>query len=399
LDTELAQVVSVIEHTARQGPRPLAWTLADRLRGYFFSSRQATQWFATGAAGLAAAQHAADRRAQAAMYQTLGQASWSIGDFTQSMRQYRLGLALAESTGWYPAVSYINHNIGLVHLALGEPDSARDAYLRALAVSREHRHEYVEAVTLNDLGMMCWELGRFAEAADHLAEALALNERGGNIDGEGVNRHNLGLVLRELGRFEDSRAQLEHSADIGRRTGSRYLHAAVLEQSALLHASARQDHVTAIGLARTALELTRAAHDRPSQASILVTLGSLLFDTGARGEAAQYMHDSYTLAAAVGAPYLQTRALIGLVAAHLHNGEARAAADAAEAALRLARRGGYRMLEGDALVACAQAGCGPEHELYRQAAQISVEGGDPVRAARIERLCAGTAVRSRRNRP
>ncbi|MFF5234711.1 BTAD domain-containing putative transcriptional regulator [Dactylosporangium sp. NPDC000521] len=392
LDVELPQIVSIVEHAARRGPRSLAWIVADQLRGYFFSSRQATQWFATGRAGLEAAQQAGDLRAQAAMYQTLGQASWSIGDFRQSLEQYRLGLALAERTGWHPAVGYISHNIGLVHLALGEPEAAQQAYLEALAVCRRHQHEYVEAVTLNDLGMMCWELGRLKEAANHLALSLALNERGGNIDGEGINRHNLGLVLRELGDFDEARVQLERSLEIHQRTGSRYAYACGLEQLALVHAAAGQDHDTAIGLARAGLELMRSAQDRSSQAGLLVSLGALLFDAGHDDEAAQCTRDAYAIASAIGAPYLQTRALIGLVAAHLRDGETAAAAQAADTALDLARRGGYRMLEIDALVARAHA-CG-DRDLYRTALRLSTDAGARERAVRIERLLGAGAATS-----
>ncbi|MER7004533.1 BTAD domain-containing putative transcriptional regulator [Dactylosporangium sp. NPDC000555] len=404
LDTELPEVVSIIEHASRQGPRPLAWTLADKLRGYFFSTRQATQWFATGKAGLSAAQQAGDRRAQAAMYQTLGQAHWSIGEFRQSLRQYRLGLALAESTSWFAAVSYINHNIGLVHLALGEPEQARKAYLEALAGCRAHGHDYVEAVTLNDLGMMCWELGQFAAAAAYLADALTLNQRGGNLDGEGINRHNLGLVLREMGRFDEALVQFEHCEGIHRRLGSRYAAASVLEQLALLYAETGHPQEKVIDTARFGLELIRATHDRPGLGGMLVTLGSLLFDAGQPDEAAQCMRDSYVLAQAVGAPYLQTRALIGLATAHLYDGAVREAGNAAQEALRLARKGGYRMLEADALVACAQSGCGSQRDLYEQALRISVDAGAQSRVARIERLMRSanrdrTMVNGREKRP
>jgi DNA-binding SARP family transcriptional activator/Tfp pilus assembly protein PilF len=392
LRTELPQIISVVEHAAAKGPRPLAWTVADQLRGYFFSTRLTNEWFATGTAGLAAAQQAGDRRAQAAMYQTLGQASWSIGDFAQSLHQYRLGLALAESVGWYPAVGYIHHNIGLVHLALGEPKAAQRAYLEALTVCRRHRQEYVAAVTLNDLAMLCWELGRFEQATEHLATALALNQRGGNVDGEAINRHNLGQVMRELGRFDEALVHLDRADDICRQTGSRYNRAAILEQRALLHAAAGRDPDTAITLGRAALDLMRATQDRPSQAGMLVSLGTLLFDHGdpaEAAEAAQCMHDAYALAKAVAAPYLEIRALIGLVAAHLHHGDVRAADDRAEEALRLARDRGYRMLAADALVACAQAGRGAAGDLYDAAARICRDTGDRPRMERIERLTAG----------
>lgn len=152
-----------------------------------------------------------------------------------------------------------------MHLALGEPGSARQAYLAALAVCRAHHHEYVEAVTLNERGMMCWELGQFTQAAAYFADALALNERGGNVDGEGINRHNLGLVLREMGRFGEALAQLERCAAIHRRTGSRDGDAAVTEQLALLHAARGRPHDEVIDLALSGLELIRATRDRPSE--------------------------------------------------------------------------------------------------------------------------------------
>ncbi|WP_344502095.1 BTAD domain-containing putative transcriptional regulator [Dactylosporangium maewongense] len=383
IEVEMPQIVAIVEHVAKRGPRPLAWMLADQLRGYFFSTRLAAPWFATGQAGLDAARACDDHQAQAAMHQTLGQAAWSIGDFQEALRQYRLGLTLAESVGWSEAVGYLNHNIGLVHLALGEPEAARAAYLDALTVCREHRHQYVEAVTVNDLGMMCWELGQLALAAEYLTDALRLNEHGGNVDGEGVNRLNLGLVLREMGRYAEARIQLERSAEIYEQIGSRYGKGAMLVQLALLESAVGPTDGPVIEMARTALELTRANQDRPSEADVLVSIGALLFEAGSPDEAAACIREGHELATAVAAPYLQCRALIGLVAVHLHEGAIATAMDAAREALRLARRGGYRMLEADALVACARARCGDEASLLRQAEDIYVQGGSQARADRM----------------
>jgi hypothetical protein len=54
--------------------------------------------------------------------------------------------------------------------------------------------------------------------------------------------------------------------------------------------------------------------------------------------------------------------------------------EAGQEALRLARRGGYRMLEADALVACAQAGAGDRAALLRAAGELYVRGGSQARA-------------------
>jgi hypothetical protein len=44
LDTELANLVAAVRRAAEEGAQPLAWLLADALRGYFWIRRQMEEW-------------------------------------------------------------------------------------------------------------------------------------------------------------------------------------------------------------------------------------------------------------------------------------------------------------------------------------------------------------------
>ena len=390
LDSELFDVVAAIKHAAVHGPRPMAWKLADQLRGYFFSRRYAAQWLATGQDGLAAAEQVGDQRAAAAMHQTLGQAFWSVGDFDRSLLEYQQGLMLARVAGWLPAIGYLLHNIGLVQLALGQRTAAHESYLKALAVSREHNLEYVQAVTLNDLGMMCLEMGQLARAAGYLNEALALNQRDGNLDGQDTNLLNIAIVLRETGRFDDALAYLDRQRIISETTGSRYsLLANVDEQSQVC--TWLGEHARATTLGMQALEAARSTHDRPSEAWCLTTLGEALRHAGHLDEAVARLRESLALARLIRAPYHQARALIGLAHAETGNGNPDAGQEHAASGWRLAHEFGYRLLEADALVALALVRLdarAPDDAvaLLHDALRLCEAGGATARAERIGRM-------------
>src|SRR5262249_12887801 len=67
LDAERENLVAAATQAAEQGPRPVAWRLADALRGYFHLRMHTVDWLAVAGAGLTAAQLDGDLAAQAAL--------------------------------------------------------------------------------------------------------------------------------------------------------------------------------------------------------------------------------------------------------------------------------------------------------------------------------------------
>ncbi len=121
-----------------------------------------------------------------------------------------------------------------------------------------------------------------------------------------------------------------------------------------LTASVRRDagHLTdALELARTATDLSDQDGDEYFRAAARITLGSVLLALGRHDEASDSYQEAAELARDRGAHDLEARSLIGLASLHRPLDH-----EQATAALHIARRTEYRLVEGEALTALARAG-------------------------------------------
>lgn len=390
LDIEIPAIVAAVRQAAGDGPRRRAWEIADQLRAYFFVHRHAVFWLATGEAGLDAAVAEGDRRAQAAMHQTIGQAHWSLGRHERALEEYRKGEALAERSGWLLGAAYLRHNIGLVQAELGRLAEAQESYRRALETSRQHGFRHVQAVTLNDLGAMSHEQGRLAEAVEYFSEALDINVALSRRASVLSNRNNLGMALRQLGEFDAAHGHLQAVLRECRQTADVRGEIGVLDELSQLHSN-RGEHVAAVSAARQGLDLSRIAGDKRAEAALLTTLGEALLGSGSTTEALDQFERSHEVAARHSYPYFQTRSQIGIARAQVALGLTEPGIERARRALDAARAGGYRLLEADALVALALgnvAASRPEEatRLCRLAMAIYNGTGSPQHVAEVTRL-------------
>jgi tetratricopeptide (TPR) repeat protein len=104
-------------------------------------------------------------------------------------------------------------------------------------------------------------------------------------------------------------------------------------------------HAEALDAARTALTVPRETGNQRLEGHALATLGSVWHRIGQRQRAIEHYRQALERAASTGERYVETEVLIGLAG----TGDSAAAQEA----LELARRHGYRVLEGNALIAQA----------------------------------------------
>jgi tetratricopeptide (TPR) repeat protein len=354
LDDEAGNLVALIDTVAGEERPARSWQLADQLRGYFFVRRDAAPWLATGRAGLAAADAAGDLMAQAAMYQTIGQAHWSVGKHDLALDAYRRGTAAAKQSGWLIGEAYMLHNLGLVHAELGRVDEAHKLYHHALRIGAANEFDHIRAVTLNDLGALCTEQGRLGDAVSHFRAAMQINQGLTRRPSAMVNCANLGMVLRQLEEFDSAhehlRKALTYYRDIGSVTGQM----SVLDELSQLYRQRGEWHA-AIGDATEALRIAEETNDLRSQAGVLNTLGFALLGARAVTDARSRFETSLQLSRARGYQYFEAQAGIGVAETLLMIGAVERAQAAAGEALEIARRKMYSILEGDASLVLARA--------------------------------------------
>ncbi|MET7971453.1 BTAD domain-containing putative transcriptional regulator [Micromonospora sp. NPDC005305] len=354
LSEEAGNLVAAIEAASADGHGARSWQLADQLRGYFFVSGDVVAWLTSGKAGLAAAEAAGDVRAQAAMYQTIGQAHWAAGKHHLAADAYRRGIAAAASSGWLVGEAYLSHNLGLVQAELGHLDEAQELYQRALDLGTGPEFNHVRAVTLNDLGTMCHERGQLVEAVGYLKAAQRLNEKSARHLSAMANRHNLAMVLRQLEDFEPARAHFDAALEYYRRTGSALRELSVLDELSQLDRQLNE-WVSAVNNAAEALRLARQQRNLRAEAATLNTLGYALLGSRAANDAHARFTESLSISRNNGFQYFECQAGIGLAEAALSAGAAEEAYRLAAGALHIASRNAYRALHSDALIVQAKA--------------------------------------------
>ncbi len=352
LEAERANLVAAIQRATDRGPRPLAWLLADCLRGYFWLRRHTVDWLTAANAALAAAGRERDPQAQAAAQLSCGDLHQVVGRYPQAVEHYTAALGLARQAGWADGQATTLGKLGNVHWLLGQLQQAAEHHAQALALHRQTGRLGGQAASLGNLGAVNQELGRLQQAADDHAQALALYRQLGSRGGEATALGNVGMVDHDLGRLDDAMEQLTRALSLHREVGDRYGEADTLDALAAVHLDAGR-HSQALELARAAVALAREIGDRRIEAQALNTVGGVHLRLGCPQQAIDHHQQALDLARQTGARTPQTSALLGLAAARRHMGQhARALTDAGQA-LTFAGQAGHRVLEGHAHFALA----------------------------------------------
>ncbi len=150
-------------------------------------------------------QRAIELGPDARAYSNLGTAYYEDGRFADAARAYE------QAAQMEPKVPAKHRNLGDVYKRLGQPEKARDAYRRAIALGRDQLQ-----TNPRDAGMLAFiavceaKLGDGAAARQHVAEALALTPGSGDV------LYRKAVVYALTGQAKESlvalRAALAHGA-------------------------------------------------------------------------------------------------------------------------------------------------------------------------------------------
>ncbi|OXM51934.1 AfsR family transcriptional regulator [Amycolatopsis alba DSM 44262] len=343
LEAELGNLVAVVEDAARSGPLPVAWLLADTLRGYFWMSLRQVEWRAAAGAALSAAEEDGDPRARAAARFSLADLSFRQGRYREAVRHYAGALVLARRSGWVEAQAAVLGNLGCAYWQSGRLPAAAVRFSRALELSRLAGRPAGEAVALGNLGLVHWEMGDLPSAATHYVQALRRYRGLGSRYGEAINLANLGQVQHARGRFAEAAGLLAKALALHREAGNRAGEAETLGRLASVYCDLGR-LTEALDHARGGLRLARETGEPRGEGEALVALAGAHQRAGHRQDAVRRYRQALALLRETGDRYPEVDALIGLAVATGDLGQARQA-------LALADRAGYGELRNRASAA------------------------------------------------
>src|SRR5690606_11709664 len=192
---------------------------------------------AAAARGLALAERAGDRAAQAACLVQLARVVGREGDYSREGRYYQqaqsiLGDAIAD----HSIGVEIYYGLGLDATQQGDFEAADRYFARALDLARAQSRPVNEARILTARGIVARQARRFGEAYAWTERSLAIRRLVGDRAGESASLMSLAqVVIHGLGDYGRGRDLLEEALVMTRRVQDRWSQGIVLNELGIVY--------------------------------------------------------------------------------------------------------------------------------------------------------------------
>ncbi|WP_405698015.1 BTAD domain-containing putative transcriptional regulator [Streptomyces sp. NBC_01185] len=380
LEAEGSNLLAVIGHADRHGPRSVTWYLVSTLFTHFWTHLPRRTWQAVAQTALDAAESEKDLFGQSAMHSSLAAARWDRGHVRQAMVHATQALEISRRAGWAAGEASALGLRGFAEWSTAELGLALHDFEAGLRFFRETGTRQFEGFGLTGLGMTCRDLGRLDEAAGHLERAVALGPEGSAWNSRSTVQI-LGGVYWELGRFADGLALLGPAMESDGRTGQRDGHAMMLDAVARIRLDLG-DHEQALEQAELALTMVEDTKRFWVQAGILNTVAAAHRRLAHPERALRADEQALALARAAMFRRAEADTLLSLSLSQFRLGRSNEARDHAGEALRLARTHSFRATEGRVMTALFETVHTTDVGLAQDALAIHRETGHRLGEAR-----------------
>ncbi|MEV4412053.1 BTAD domain-containing putative transcriptional regulator [Catellatospora sp. NPDC049609] len=201
-ETERAGLAAAVRSLAAAGLHRQAWQLATALFAYYHRRRIWAEWHEVYQTALASARADGHLLGMVKILNGLGVASKQLGRRGEAIAYYQEGLALARQTGDPMAIGPLHVNLGGVYNGADEPELAREHLHAALALAGYGDDPRYGTLLRLNLGHLDYNDHRFAQAAEHMRHGLELAGHSGDTHTMVYLNHGLGEVELQHGRFE-----------------------------------------------------------------------------------------------------------------------------------------------------------------------------------------------------
>ncbi len=240
-----------------------------------------------------------DRSQEAQTLFGLGALHIEIGEPAKAVDAYNRALPLLRAVGDRAAEAIVLGDLGLAHWRLEDNDTARGLLDRSLDLQRTLGNRYGAAITLNNLCLMSHSQGQLRTAQECYLQVLDLLRELGELRNEALVLSNLGSAYNNLG---EPRLALDHHRQalaLRRSTGDRKGEAQTLNNIAVVYRRVGE-HQEALDHYSQALEIRRQLGDRRRQGSILSNIGYAYFSLGEQQRALVFLRQALALRREVG---------------------------------------------------------------------------------------------------
>ncbi|MBE3001345.1 tetratricopeptide repeat protein [Nocardiopsis sp. HNM0947] len=203
-EREIENLAASVEAALDQGEHELAWQVALAPSGYFFSRKPWATWTRVQRAGLEAARHLGDRRAQAWLCDGLGVANREQGRYVDALEYLTEAVTRFAEAGDSEGLGEAQLHLAQVHRDTKDLDEARKLSDAALVSFEAAGADHGGARALNLIGGVHAELGELRLALEHTRLAAEVFTALGDEHGRAWAVNNVATVLVRSDAYEEA---------------------------------------------------------------------------------------------------------------------------------------------------------------------------------------------------
>jgi tetratricopeptide (TPR) repeat protein len=162
---------------------------------------------------------APDLSVKAFLHMTLGLLQYDELQHQGAIASYQTAYQLWSQVGNTEGMARTQHNVSLVHLALGDWPQAESSLRRAIALYDQTHSRLYSAVAAMDLGNVYLERGQYGEAEVLYRQARAVMEESGYARGLAQVFNNLGMACTRQGKCDLAEELFGRSIALWRQLG------------------------------------------------------------------------------------------------------------------------------------------------------------------------------------
>lgn len=222
LEARLPDLIAAVKTAHGGGLHEQAWQLCEALWNVFLVRKHFQQWISADLTGLAAARACRDPRAQAQMHCQLGFAFLTLQRFGEARQHFLPALELSREHGHALGMATALEQLGIVDLAEDAPESAITRFTESREILRGLGRQRGVALATRRIGEALRALGLHGDALRELAEARRVFAELPDPYHETRTLTSLAQTLMASGRSAEAVEPLETALGLAVRLGSRY---------------------------------------------------------------------------------------------------------------------------------------------------------------------------------
>jgi ATP/maltotriose-dependent transcriptional regulator MalT/two-component SAPR family response regulator len=137
-----------------------------------------------------------------------------LGQSRNAVQELEHSLSLYTELREIGSIPMLLLETGMVHLAMGNVDSAKSAYQDALKIWTEEKNLYYQAEILNNLAVLYHQLGEYELASETFENGLACAQKSRNLRTESVILTGLGDLYSEIEEYQAASQAYEQAEAI-----------------------------------------------------------------------------------------------------------------------------------------------------------------------------------------